>query len=117
MPRDIVIVSPSAPTMAAVAKAARLVGPDLAVHGGADGQGVHVHDEDRGTVLSLAASAPVHNLAELDRLAPLTAPVQAEEVWWTEAWAPWGPDGDAGVAVARKLATGLRGSCMIEDGL
>ena len=35
--------------------------------------------------------------------------------WWSDAYAPWGDEGEAGVSIALRLALALEAVCVVAD--
>jgi len=114
MPRDLLILSTSAPELAAFVDAGAGIAPDLRVRTLEGGAVTEVVDRRGSAVLSVQVPEFVENTAEVARLAPW-ASVDGP-VWWTEAWAPWGPAGDVGVDIARAFAAALGAQVLVEDG-
>ncbi|WFR66595.1 hypothetical protein P9139_17820 [Curtobacterium flaccumfaciens] len=114
MPRDVLILSTREPELAAFVDAGAAVAPDLRVRTLEHGAVTEVVDRRGAAVLSVQGSELVENAEEIARLAPWASTVGP--VWWTEAWAPWGADGDVGVAIARAFATALDAQVIVEDG-
>lgn len=114
MPRDLLILSTSAPELAAFVDAGADIAPDLRVRTLEGGAVTEVVDGRGSAVLSVQVPEYVDNTAEVARLAPW-ASVDGP-VWWTEAWAPWGPAGDVGVDIARAFAAALGAQVIVEDG-
>lgn len=114
MPRELVILSRTAPELAVFVGAGADIAPDLRVRTLDGGAVTEVVDRRGMAVLSVQVPELVENPAEVARLAPwssLSAPV-----WWTDAWAPWGEQGDVGVAVARAWASASGAEIRVEDG-
>jgi hypothetical protein len=114
MPRDVLILSVNEPDLAVFVEAGAGIAPDLRVRTLESGAVTEIVDRRGTAVLSVQAPELVENTAEVARLAPwatLNCPV-----WWTDAWAPWGPAGDVGVEIARAFAAALDARVRIEDG-
>lgn len=123
MPVEIVVVSPVAPNLALLVQAGARVDPDLGLRTmgrGAVHQLCRTEGERAVPVLSLMQPKVLQDRTELARLLPAgSVPphlAAADDVWWCEALAPWGPDGARGVAVARAFAEQLGGVCVVQDG-
>ncbi|MDR1798878.1 MAG: hypothetical protein LBR19_03195 [Bifidobacteriaceae bacterium] len=114
MPREILIVSRHEVSAQAVADAALQVDASLSVQGGPPAT-VTVESARGQVVLRLGPSAQAHQTSDIGRLVPCANQPDGP-TYWTEGWAPWGPFGEAGVAVAFKLATNLGATCVVEDG-
>jgi len=114
MPRELLILSRTAPELGVFVDAGAAIAPDLRVRVLDGGAVTEVVDPRGHAVLSVQVPELVENPAEVARLAPwssLSAPV-----WWTEAWAPWGERGDVGVAIARAFAEASGAQLSVEDG-
>ncbi|MDR1448738.1 MAG: hypothetical protein LBI84_00780 [Propionibacteriaceae bacterium] len=107
MPRDILIITRRQPDLPGLTAAALSVDPDLGVRTIA-GQAVTQLCVGEQPVLSIAPPLSVRASHETARLAPDSA-LAATPVWWTEAWAPWGADGERGVQIAQALAARFDG--------
>ncbi|WP_028046007.1 hypothetical protein [Cellulomonas sp. URHE0023] len=128
MPREVVIVSPTALDLRGLVEAGAAVDPSLGLRT-LDGQTVHQivridddHPDVGRSVLSLHEPLIVANTAEIPRLLPqvTTLPDWASDgrpLWWIEALVPWrADDARVGLAVARELADRLGGLCVVQDG-
>jgi hypothetical protein len=62
-----------------------------------------------GVVLTVTASLKADQFEEIARLVPSAHSLTGQHIWWTEAWAPWGEAGDAGVVMAKALAHAVGG--------
>lgn len=144
MPREIVVLVPNPPDARALVEAGAAVDGRLVlrtIDGGAVHQlcrevaAVEAGDartgrDAAGTAADVVGVRPVLSVhqplraddaAEVERLLPgLTPPGEvatwSRPFWWVEALAPWGTDGDDGVAVACELARHLGGVCVVQDG-
>ncbi|MBT1678094.1 hypothetical protein [Curtobacterium aurantiacum] len=113
MPREVILLCAEAPSSLALVEAGADIAPDLRVRT-LDRVVTEIVDDRGSAVLSVQEPERIDNAAEIARLAPwatLGAPV-----WWTEAWAPWGPAGDVGIAVVRSFAAAIDAQCSIADG-
>ena len=115
MPRDIVVVTTRPPDATALVQAGLAVDPELGVRAVEAGAYVQLVDPDGQAVVSFGHPSRVEAADEIARLAPGAAERLGSPVFWTEAWAPWGPRGDPGVRVALGLAAALDGVCIVED--
>lgn len=114
MPRDVLVLSVTAPDLATFVDVGAEIAPDLRVRTLEAGAVTELVDGTGTAVLSVQTPELVENPHEVARLAPwttLTAPV-----WWTEAWAPWGPTGDVGVRIVVAFAEALGAQVRVEDG-
>jgi hypothetical protein len=80
-------------------------------------EGFVVTSSDLGTVLTASHSLRADNRAELVRLVAEAAQLESGPTWWTEAWAPWGPGGAAGVSIAKAVAASLGGVAQTAEGV
>lgn len=123
MPREIVVLSPTAPDLRALVEAGAAVDPDLGMRtldGGAVHQIVREHADGTTTaVLSVHQPLAVERTEDVARLLP-TGPTLVEHLslplWWVEMLAPWGRAGEPGVAIAQELAARLGAACVVHDG-
>ncbi|MDR1393284.1 MAG: hypothetical protein LBJ62_04875 [Bifidobacteriaceae bacterium] len=70
-----------------------------------------------GVVLTAAASRRAAVMDQLIRLVPEAGALRNGPAWWTEAWAPWGAGGSAGLAIAQLLAASLGGLIQASEGI
>ncbi|MDR0366539.1 MAG: hypothetical protein LBH68_06930 [Bifidobacteriaceae bacterium] len=68
-----------------------------------------------GVVLTVMASLKADQFEEVARLVPSAHSLTGQSLWWTEAWAPWGAVGDAGVVMAKALAHAVGGVVVAAD--
>lgn len=115
MPRDIVVVTTRPPDATALVQAGLAVDPALGVRAVEAGAYVQLVGADGSAVVSFGHPSRIESADEIARLAPGAAESLGAPVFWTEAWAPWGARGDAGVEVAIGLAAALDGVCLVED--
>lgn len=134
MPREIVVLAPNPPDIAALVQAGAAVDPQLGMRtmgGGAVHQLCQVGEAEDVAVLSVQQPLAVDNGEEVARLLPGRAGrdlaaagvalraadgAPSPRLWWVEALAPWDARGEIGVAVARELASRLGGVCVVQDG-
>ena len=112
MPRELTLVSAEPATGAHVLLAAVEVDGSLVPRLLYDGWVTQLVDGDDVAVVSVELSRFVEDATDLERLTGLRAP--ALPCWLTEATAPWGPAGEAGVAVVRELARLLDAALVVE---
>ena len=115
MPREMYLVSTEPMTMPALIEAAATVDGQLVPRALFDGGAIQLVDTDDVAVITLELSRRIEDPYQLELLVgqlPLTG-----AVWWTEATAPWGPPGEAGVRVARALGERLGARVRVEEGL
>ncbi|PZF63728.1 hypothetical protein DEI81_06410 [Curtobacterium sp. MCBD17_013] len=112
VPRDVTLLSRKPVDLREVAEA-------IVAH--ADGWGVRALDD--GSVLQVCRDADhpvisvlgVHRVdaaSEVERILP-DAPPLPVPLWWVDAVAPYGPDGEAGVAAAEEAARALDAVCIV----
>ena len=114
MPRDITILSPHVVDVLDLATAARTVDEALGVREIDGGAALQVFGESGDAVLTLFSSDEVTVPGEIERLLP-EPPAVRLPVWWVDAVAPHGDEGEQGVSVALRLALGLEAVCIVED--
>ena len=115
MPRDIHIASPRPLGLDDLVAAGAEVDATLAVRGLMKGSVIQLVNAEDTAVLTIENSRQLLDTADASRIAPaITLP--EPDVWWTEATAPWGVAGLAGVAISEALARILGGSLVVEDG-
>lgn len=114
MPREITILSSNAPDLDAVALAAEGILGAAAVREIDAGSAVQVLRDDGTSLLTVYAPRRLSTAGEVERLLP-DAPAVALPTWWSDAYAPVGTDGEAGVSIALRLALGLDAVCLVAD--
>jgi hypothetical protein len=117
MPREIYLMSDHPVSFEALAVAGARVDGQLAVRALYQGQAWQLVDGDEVAVLTIESSRQLVGTSDAARvtrgLARVAGPGPA---WWTEASAPWGRGGEAGVAIMHNLAGLLSGEVRVEDG-
>lgn len=115
MPRELYLVTPTPVSIESLVAAAAVVDDQLGVRALYGGAALQLVDHSEVAVLTIENSRLLQD--DLDARA-LTAGFDLGdgEIWWTEAVAPWGSDGDAGVRVAAGIARVLDGQLRVEDG-
>lgn len=114
MPREMYLVSTEPMTMPALVAAAVTVDGQLVPRVLFDGAAIQLVDTDDVAVVTLELSRLIEEPHQLERIVgelPLTG-----AAWWTEATAPWGRAGEAGVRVVRALGEQLGARVVIEEG-
>ncbi|BDZ51604.1 hypothetical protein GCM10025867_38450 [Frondihabitans sucicola] len=114
MPREITILSSEDHDLYALAHAAEGIAGAASVREIDDGAAVQVLREDGVSLLTVYAPRQLHTYGEIERLLP-DAPDVTLPTWWSDAFAPWGEVGEAGVSIALRLALGLGAVCLVED--
>ncbi len=115
MPREMYLVSTEPMTMAALVEAAAAVDGQLVPRVLWGGAAIQLVDTADVAVVTVEASRQVEVPYGVELMVgrlPLTGPV-----WWTEATAPWGPAGAAGVRIVRGLGDRLGARVQVEEGL
>jgi hypothetical protein len=117
MPREIYVLTSGPVTFEAVVRAAAEVDETLGLRrlDLAGESALQLVGDDGRAVLTCWTS---RRLAEGSDVQRVTRGLDLPDgtVWWTEAQAPWGRAGDAGVAVAIGVAALLGGRVKVEDG-
>lgn len=114
MPRDITILSPQAPDGLDLATAARAIDESYGVRP-IDGATAHqVFARGGRALLTVYGAQELSTVGEIQRLLPDPPEVRLP-VFWIDASAPLGDDGEAGVSVALRLALAMDAVCIIED--
>jgi hypothetical protein len=115
MPRDLYLVTPSPVSIEALVAAAAVVDDQLGVRALYGGAALQLVDDAEVAVLTIENSRllqdPLDVAAVTFRLGFADV-----EMWWTEAVAPWGSEGEPGVEVAAGIARVLGGQIRVEDG-
>jgi hypothetical protein len=115
MPRELYLVTPSPVSIEALVAAAAVVDDQLGVRALYGGAALQLVDDAEVAVLTIENSRllqdPLDAAAVTSRLG-----FGGGEMWWTEAVAPWGSDGEPGVEVAAGIARVLGGQLRVEDG-
>lgn len=115
MPREIVLLSPTAPDLHALLSAGAEIDPELGLRTIGGGAVHQICDADERAVLSVLQPRRVENHDEVARLLPDAPPIRVG-VWWVDLLAPWGERGDIGVRIASALAARLGAVCVVQDG-
>jgi hypothetical protein len=114
VPRDITILSPQAPDGLDLATAARAIDESYGVRP-IDGATAHqVFARGGRALLTVYGAQELSTVGEIQRLLPDPPEVRLP-VFWIDASAPLGDDGEAGVSVALRLALAMDAVCIIED--
>ena len=114
MPRDITILSPHVYDQLDLASAAHAVDGSLGVREIDGGDALQVFAAGGVPLLTVYQAAELTEAGELERLLPDPPSVRLP-VFWIDAVAPMGDEGEAGVSVALRLALGLEAACIVED--
>jgi hypothetical protein len=116
MPREVYLLTPEAVTFEVLVRAAAEVDQSLGLRGLYGGTALQLVGPDDRAVLTCEGSRPLADLADAGRVTRGLELTSTDEVWWTEAFVPWGPVGDPGVAVMAGVARRLGGQLKVEDG-
>jgi len=118
MPRELVILSTTRPTLGALITAGAAVDDQLGMRTMPDPsvwQVCRIGDDRDDAVLTMSRPFAARNRAEIERLVP-GARRPDVRVWWVELLAPWGALGAPGLRIAHELAALLGGTCVERDG-
>jgi hypothetical protein len=115
MPRELYLVTPSPVSIEALVAAAAVVDDQLGVRALYGGAALQLVDDAEVAVLTIENSRllqdPLDAAAVTSRLG-----FGDGDIWWTEAVAPWGAEGEPGAKVAAGIARVLGGQLRVEDG-
>ncbi|ARC57483.1 hypothetical protein AS850_10385 [Frondihabitans sp. 762G35] len=114
MPREITVLAQAPHDLHALARAAEGIEGAAEIREIDGGAALQVIGPDHVEVLTVYPPRRVSCADEVARLLP-DAPEVSVPLWWTDAFAPWGPEGEAGVSIALRLALGLDAVCVVED--
>ncbi|NRD25375.1 hypothetical protein [Frigoribacterium sp. VKM Ac-2836] len=114
MPRDITILSPHVYDQLDLVTAAHAVDSSFGVREIDGGDALQVFAAGGVPLLTIYQAAELTQVDELDRLLPDPPSVRLP-VFWIDAVAPMGDEGETGVSVALRLALGLEAACIVED--
>lgn len=114
MPREITILSPADHGLAALAEAAEGIDGASEVREIDGGRALQVITAQGATLLTVYRARILGTEGEVARLLP-DAPEVALPTWWCDAAAPLGPEGEAGVSIALRLALALDAVCVVSD--
>ena len=115
MPRELYLVTPAPVNIESLVAAAAVVNDQLGVRALYGGAALQLVDDVDVAVLTIENSRLLEDPVDAN-LVTTALEFGAGEAWWTEAVTPWGPDGEAGVAVAAGVARVLGGQLRVEDG-
>jgi hypothetical protein len=114
MPREITILAQTAFDLADLARAAEGIDGAAEVREIDEGAAIQVLDQAGQSLVTVYRARLVQTVGEIERLLP-DAPNVALPVLWSDAVAPWGPLGEAGVSIALRLALRLEAVCLVAD--
>jgi hypothetical protein len=115
MPRELYLVTPTPVSIESLVAAAAVVDDQLGVRAVYGGAALQLVDLAEVAVLTIENSRLLQDTVDATWV---TSDLRLGdgEVWWTEAIAPWGSDGEPGVEVAAGIARILSGQLRVEDG-
>ena len=115
MPRELYLVTPTPVSVESLVAAAAVVDDQLGVRALYGGAVLQLVDHADVAVLTIENSRLLQDGIDA---AAVTSRLDLGngEIWWTEAVAPWGSDGEVGVQVATGIARVLGGQLRVEDG-
>jgi hypothetical protein len=114
MPREITILARGPHDLYAVAAAAEGIDGASEVREIDEGAAVQVLDGAGESLLTVYLPRLLNTPGEVERLLP-DAPKVELPTYWSDAVAPWGDRGEAGVSIALRLALRLEAVCVVED--
>jgi hypothetical protein len=115
MPRELFLVTPTPVSVESLVAAAAMVDDQLGLRALYGGSAFQLVDHADVAVLTLENSRLLQD--GIDAAAVISRFDLGDcDVWWTEAVAPWGSDGEVGVQVATGIARVLGGQLRVEDG-
>ena len=97
-----------------LATAAHAVDGSLGVREIDGGQALQVYAAGGASVLTVYQATELSESGEVTRLLP-DPPTVGLPVFWIDAVAPLGDEGEVGVSIALRLALGLEAACIVED--
>ena len=115
MPRELYLVTPAPVSIEALVAAAAVVDDQLGVRALYGGAALQLVDDAEVAVLTIENSRLLQDPLDAASVAPRVE-LGDGEIWWTEAVAPWGSEGESGVEVAAGIARVLGGQLRVEDG-
>ena len=115
MPRELYLVTTTPVSIESLVAAAAVVDDQLGVRALYGGAALQLVDLAEVAVLTIENARLLQDTVDA---AWVTSDLELgdSEVWWTEAIAPWGSDGEPGVEVATGIARILDGQLLVEDG-
>jgi hypothetical protein len=115
MPRELYLVTPTPVSVESLVAAAAVVDDQLGVRALYGGAALQLVDHADVAVLTIENSRLLQDGIDA---AAVTSRLDLGDggIWWTEAVAPWGSDGEVGVQVATGIARVLGGQLRVEDG-
>lgn len=115
MPRELYFVTPTPVSVESLVAAAAVIDDQLGMRALYGGAALQLVDHADVAVLTIENSRLLQD--GIDTAAVMSRLDLGDgEIWWTEAVAPWGSDGEVGVQVAKGIARVLDGQLRVEDG-
>lgn len=115
MPRELYLLTRTPVSVESLVAAAAVVDDQLGLRALYGGATLQLVDHAEVAVLTIENSRLLQD--GIDAAAVTSrSDLGHGEMWWTEAVAPWGSDGQAGVQVAAGIARVLGGQLRVEDG-
>ena len=115
MPRELYLLTPTPVSIESLVVAAAVVDDQLGLRALYGGAAFQLVDHADVAVLTVENSRLLQD--GIDAAAVISGFDLGEgDVWWTEAIAPWGADGEAGVQVATGISRLLGGQLRVADG-
>jgi hypothetical protein len=115
MPRELYLATPTPVNIESLVLAAAVVDDQLGVRALYGGAALQLVDHAEVAVLTIENSRLLEDGLDASDLAA-GLDLGISPIWWTEAVAPWGSEGDAGVRVATGIVRVLGGRIRVEDG-
>jgi hypothetical protein len=116
MPRELYLITPSPVRIESLVAAAAVVDDQLGVRALYGGAALQLVDDADVAVLTIENSRLLTDAVDAAALTSGLDLADRGQAWWTEAVAPWGSDGEAGVRIAAGIARVLEGQLRVEDG-
>lgn len=115
MPREMSLTSGRPLDLPTLVEAGASIDGTLAPRTLFGGWAIQLVDASDVAVLTVELSRRLEDGWDLERLTGFPAPPHAE-LWFTEATAPWGPAGEPGVEVVRRLGELMDARVIVEEG-
>ncbi|GAB3916885.1 hypothetical protein GCM10011575_33180 [Microlunatus endophyticus] len=122
MPREYRMLSAEPADLTRVLDAAREVDPGLRPRLLFGGWAVQLLDDEDIAVLTIEASRRLDDVGQAEQLLESDSEQDLLDhppdgpLWWTEASAPWGPYGEPGARLARRIAASISARFIAEEG-
>jgi len=116
MPRELYLITPTPVSIESLVAAAAVVDDQLGVRALYGGAALQLVDNADIAVLTIENSRLLADAIDAAALKSGFDLAHGGEIWSTEAVAPWGSDGEAGVQIAAGIARVLGGQLRVEAG-